>query len=329
MNRPIVIAAASIDQHAYGPVGRMLEENNYPVVIYKTDKVLDGSDTYSADISKSGELDINYNGTKIGPNDIGAAWYRKVGNFSIESAINDKAKHLYLVNEIRHFHEDIWSLYPEDIWLNDPRRMRQADQKMGQLLLAKKVGFSIPDTTISNDWGHIESKIIKEDDDEIIVKMIKGVVSENDSLKAMYTTSLNKDKVDKIRDKTVPFPGIYQPFIDKAKEWRVTVVGEDIYPAAIYTDSMAKVDWRTHQLTKSVQFVAEDLEDEVGEKCSNYLKEMGLKYGAFDLIESHDGDITFLECNPNGQYGWLEEEQGFPISRSISNELIKIAESTK
>lgn len=44
-------------------------------------------------------------------------------------------------------------------------------------------------------------------------------------------------------------------------------------------------------------------------------------------IEDPDGRIVFLECNPNGQYGWLEEQLGFPISQAIAGELIKIAKN--
>ncbi len=43
-------------------------------------------------------------------------------------------------------------------------------------------------------------------------------------------------------------------------------------------------------------------------------------HGAFDFIENEDG-ITFLECNLNGQYLWLEEDLGLPISEAIADEL--------
>ena len=103
--------------------------------------------------------------------------------------------------------------------------------------------------------------------------------------------------------------------------------GDDVYPAAIYTKSDAKDDWRKYQLTPSVEFKHEALPEDLEVKCVQYLTEMGLKFGAFDFIEKPDGEIVFLECNPNGQYGWLEEKLGFPISEAIANVLIKIARS--
>jgi glutathione synthase/RimK-type ligase-like ATP-grasp enzyme len=105
----------------------------------------------------------------------------------------------------------------------------------------------------------------------------------------------------------------------------VTAVGEKVFSAAIYTDASAKDDWRRLQTTAAVQFRKETLPEGVDEHCVQYLGKMGLKFGAFDFIETPDGEVVFLECNPNGQYGWLEEELGLPISEAVTLELIKIA----
>lgn len=72
-------------------------------------------------------------------------------------------------------------------------------------------------------------------------------------------------------------------------------------------------------------FRAESFPDEQKRRCFEYLSKVGLKFGAFDFIEADDGTITFLECNANGQYGWLEYELGFPISQAIADELVTIA----
>ena len=58
-----------------------------------------------------------------------------------------------------------------------------------------------------------------------------------------------------------------------------------------------------------------------------HLGRFGLRFGSFDFIEDHDGKITFLECNANGQYRWLEQGLGFPISNAITDELARIADS--
>jgi D-alanine-D-alanine ligase-like ATP-grasp enzyme len=36
------------------------------------------------------------------------------------------------------------------------------------------------------------------------------------------------------------------------------------------------------------------------------MQEFKLKYGRLDFIEENDS-FYFLECNPNGQFGWLDD----------------------
>jgi len=327
MEKPTLIAAASLDEHAYGPVSSILEQRGFPVIVYRTDMVLTDEERLCVDIGTDGELEISYDNRSIAPDSVSAAWCRKIGNFTLPNAAQDRAKQLYINNEIKYLHDTIWPLYPEDIWLNSPDRMRQADRKLGQLLVAHELGFSIPETVVSSSWEDISSRLLSENQ-QMVVKMVRGVINENDKIKALFTTLLDEAKVEEIRDTTTPFPGIYQPFIEKAREWRVTTVGDRVFAAAIYTNDEAKDDWRKHQLDPSlVEFRSEDFPDDLKEKCIKYLGKMGLKFGAFDFIEKPDGEIVFLECNPNGQYGWLEEALDLPISEAIADELVKIAKS--
>lgn len=120
-----------------------------------------------------------------------------------------------------------------------------------------------------------------------------------------------------------PFPAIYQEYMPKQREWRITVVGDEVFQAAIYTDEEAKDDWRKYQLTSKVTFKKEMMPDTEVERCVEFLKRLGLVYGAFDFIESYDEQITFLECNTNGQFRWLEDSLGFPVTDAIVSKLIE------
>ena len=57
-----------------------------------------------------------------------------------------------------------------------------------------------------------------------------------------------------------------------------------------------------------------------------YLKRMHLNFGCFDFIVTPDGEYVFLECNPNGQWLWIEEEPGMKISEAIAEALIRHAD---
>ena len=323
---PILIASSSIDEHAYGPVRHELESRGFPVVVYRTDRVLDGQENIHVNIGSGGSLTVEYGGVNITPDVIGAAWFRKVGSFALPNNAGDKARELYVRSEIGYMNEALWGSYPEEKWLNAPSKIRLADQKIGQLITARELGFSIPETVITGSWGDVETDLLNGDVGQIVAKTIRGVISRGGNMEAMYSTPLGINDIAMLRPNTTPFPGIYQPLIAKKKEWRTTVVGEQVFSAAIYTDDTAKDDWRILQQSDAVRFEQEDLPDTESQKCLEYLAKMGLKFGAFDFIQTPDDEIIFLECNPNGQYGWLEKQLGFPISRAISDELVAISE---
>lgn len=47
---------------------------------------------------------------------------------------------------------------------------------------------------------------------------------------------------------------------------------------------------------------------------------MSLVYGCFDLVSTPHGFLVY-ECNPAGQYLWLEHATGQPISAAIAAHL--------
>jgi hypothetical protein len=49
----------------------------------------------------------------------------------------------------------------------------------------------------------------------------------------------------------------------------------------------------------------------------------GLIYGAFDFVVTFDDQWTFLECNPGGQYGWLESATDAPLTATLAELLAK------
>lgn len=325
MKKPVLIAAASFDEHAYGPVSRLLEKQGYPVIVYRTDKLLASEDRFTIDL-RNGTPAIDYNGVSILSEDLSSAWYRKIASFGLPDVDTQLAKQLYMNNEVRALHDTIWpKFYPENFWLSSPTNIARADRKLGQLLLAREIGFSVPETVVSSSWESIITMLIPKGDAQIIVKMMRGVISDGNEIKSLPTTILDQQTIDTLSVYSSPFPGLYQPYVEKAREWRVTAVGDNVFPVAIYTDESARDDWRKHQNSSAVQFKKGKLPDIIVDQCILYLQRMGLGFGAFDLIERPDGQVVFLECNPNGQYGWLEEDLGLPISESIAAELIKIA----
>ncbi|MET8816308.1 hypothetical protein ABZW47_30445 [Streptomyces sp. NPDC004549] len=303
-----------------------LVRRGFPVVVYQTDEIMAGRQRFGLCVDSTGQLAVTCDGLDIAPDAIAAAWYWKVAGFRVADAERNVAKQLSMVNEIAQWNSSLWGLYPERLWLSSPSAVAVANQKLLQLVTARDVGFTIPRTVVGNDWDDIEAETAPDGSD-IIVKMMRGVLADQNRLKGLYTTPLDRSAIETLKESTIPFPGMFQPFLKKSREWRVTVVGDEVFPVAVHTDADARDDWRRMQNTPSVEFRVEPLPDGVADLCRAYLRRFSLRYGAFDLVEQPDGQVVFLECNPNGQHNWLEEKLGIPVADALAAELARTAEA--
>jgi len=318
-SKQIVIATNSGDHPNCHVVVAQLLDRGYEPIVIEADSIANGSASFSMGLTSSGEPQVTYKGQNLDVRRIGAAWFRRPHYYG---NIKNRLRWEMIREEYEAVHDSFCDLIPEDAWLNSPGRMRTADVKMPQLLTAASLGFEIPDSTITNDWEIVETLPSKE----VIIKFItrSTVPLDNGGYKALPTTILSRRKLPK---HGTPYPGLWQTFIPKKREWRITVVGDKVFCAAIYTGANAKNDWRQHQFDeKRVTFKAEELPRKYQKLCIAYTKHYGLHYGAFDLVERPDGSIVFLEINAAGQFMWIEEKLGLPISAAIVDCLIGIAE---
>jgi hypothetical protein len=48
-------------------------------------------------------------------------------------------------------------------------------------------------------------------------------------------------------------------------------------------------------------------------------RELGLSFAAIDLVLNQEGKYFFLEVNPSGQWLWVEDKTGLPISDAVAD----------
>lgn len=302
-------------------VAEKLADHGHAPIIYEADKVFSGEKPFDFQLEPTGKTRVAYGDVTFDPLEIDAAWVRWVHSVA-PGQIKDKFREMQINLFLRRFHANMFGTIPETVWLNSPLALERADRKIPQARLAASVGLTIPTTVITNKWSSItkmpEKKVAKKMPFNCLQSIKKKPV-------IFYTTALDNDATT-LPTQASPYPGYWQPFIPKAREWRVIVVGNKVFSAAIYTTKSAKNDWREHQNdAKKVKFVSEKFPEEEAKKCKALLKKLGLRYGAFDFVETPEGKIVFLEVNSNGQYGWLEQDAGLPVSAAIADELIRIA----
>jgi len=121
-------------------------------------------------------------------------------------------------------------------------------------------------------------------------------------------------------------PVIFQRRIEKKIDLRVTVVGDQVFAVSIDSQALkeTETDWR-HSSVSSLDHEVFDLPKDLGESCKLMVKRLQLRYGAIDLVMDKSGKYWFLECNPNGQWAWIENRTGLPISAAIVDEMEKIS----
>lgn len=199
---------------------------------------------------------------------------------------------------------------------------RPASSKMLQYKIAVEVGFDIPDTCFSNRKADIAQLAGRHD--YLTVKPIENSNiwdEENEVEWVFYTRKIESSSIsdapEEAFSQTVSF---VQNYVEKAYELRVTVIGSRVFACKIdsqrQTDDTGKTDWR-QGYEHGMKQTAVQLPEMVADRCIEYLRRMGLNFGCFDFIVTPEDRYVFLECNPNGQWLWVELATGLPISDSI------------
>jgi glutathione synthase/RimK-type ligase-like ATP-grasp enzyme len=139
----------------------------------------------------------------------------------------------------------------------------------------------------------------------------------------LFTRRVGKDELMRTINKIAHMPTLLQAYVPKASELRVTCVGDKVFCCRIHSQEgeLTREDVRFD--TRSLRH--ELVHDHLIEKLTRrYMKAMSLNFGCFDIGIVEDGSPVFFECNPNGQWLWIEEMTGAPIGRAIADLLMGV-----
>ena len=261
------------------------------------------------------------NGKILWGHEILSVWYRKPGfpdqfpyivseEIDRHNKLESKQFFLYLM----YYLADIYSIGNH---LYDKR----ANSKMIQSKIAVELGMNIAPTCLSN----VKEEIIRFSDDYeyIGLKCLRDHWMKTEDGK-VYDLSTQKvdSKLLKVQpeesfNQTVVFA---QQYIEKKYELRVTVMGPHLFTCKLDSQALTPLtgsfDWRQgyeHGLKHEI--ISTPLEKDMF--CKQYLRCLNLNFGCFDFIVTPKEDFVFLECNPNGQWGWIEDECHVPMSEAL------------
>jgi len=259
--------------------------------------------------------------------DIGAVWVRKSADFSYLSELEAQEKH-YADAETEHVLNGF--LYSLDCyWMNHPLAVRSACWKAEQSARAARLGFNIPSSLVTNQPNHVvefrarlPEQIITKPMSTSFLAADKVAVEERVA-GGLSTTLITDDHMQDI-EAVKEIPCLFQGYVPKAYEVRVTVIGQSVFAAKIHSqdDARTAIDFR--DFSAEVRYETYDLPTVIEERCRQFVHSYGLQYGAIDLIVTPDQEFFFLENNPAGQFWFVEQlVPELPMMNAIADCLIE------
>lgn len=209
---------------------------------------------------------------------------------------------------------------PDVLWVNRPDLAARAVYKPLQYSVAARAGLTVPTTLVTNRAPAVYRFTQSAPAGVVQKPLSTNLIFEDGQYKMGYTHLVTDVDLADLRGLDTTAHHL-QEWAPKVTECRAVVVGEDIFCVAIHAGSeQSYVDYRADFEHNTYEEI--ELPELVLKGMRMFMAELGLIYGAFDLVigppnEDGDQEISFLECNPGGQYQFLEVTAGVPITDSL------------
>lgn len=267
--------------------------------------------------SRGGELDLN---------EVTAVWHRRVNvagrlpremdpQLRFASAGESRAAAMGLLASLDVFRVD------------EEQRIRRAEHKPLQLRVAREVGLEVPRTLFTNDPAAVRD-FAAECEGGIVTKMLSSfaVYDGRGGEQVVFTNRVRAEDLADLEGLRL-CPMTFQESVPKRLELRATVVGGRVFTASIDSGAKARAadDWRREGAALVGEWEHYQLPPNVEGRLLRLADEFGLNYGAADFILTPDGRHVFLEINPAGEFFWLEQRPGLPVSAALADVLLGLA----
>lgn len=233
-------------------------------------------------------------------------------------------------NEWRAFYHLICKMYDGKV-LNS-LSSRYCMLKPFQQTLARSVGLNCPPTHITT---HKQSALgFCSDYGDIIMKSLSAAKVRpkpgSDSIPYnINTMRISSGDMSRSSDNSFhACPHFFQKEIKKKFELRIVYINRTFFAFKINSQihKYYEIDWRRGNLT--LDFIPYELPDFIQEMLTSFMEKIGLFSGSIDMIVDHEEEYWFLECNQDGQWGWLDPIVDGAISDEFARAFVRELELT-
>ena len=194
---------------------------------------------------------------------------------------------------------------------NMPSANYASTAKPLQYSMATGCGLKIPDTLITNSPAAVRNFLAGHER-----CILKGVslsgLETDDKHYAVFVHEINDEILASMDHRLPQCPVTVQELIDWSSAARILIIDEQIW--CFTTDRADRLDWRTDL---DANWRLSRIPSGIESSLIKLHRSMNLRYGCVDMLIDASGVWWFLETNANGQWLWLEEASGYPLSRNV------------
>jgi MvdC family ATP-grasp ribosomal peptide maturase len=261
-------------------------------------------------------------GEEIFADEVRAVWARKLWSPRMGDDLDERFRSMCVSESAAALEGFLDSLH-DARWVNDLDRQRDAENKQRQLRLAARAGLRVPRTLVTND-PDAARQFFAETGGQMVAKLLRPIEISMDAASSFVYTNRVREEDLAGAEALRHSPMVFQELIPKAFELRVACVAGRFFAGALDATGTSRghTDWR-RAAPEECRWQKAELPAEVESALQTLMSDLGLVFGAVDLICTPAGEHVFLEVNPGGEWGMLERDLDLPISEAIAEALIE------
>jgi glutathione synthase/RimK-type ligase-like ATP-grasp enzyme len=323
MTSRVLILSAWDDPHA-AALQWSLRKNNVDSII--TPSALSSADAKLSLWCDDGQTRIESNEFLSSSGDFRSVWNRRPAPPKITGCLD--ADRDFIFQQWRYFQKNIFDLGQQldgKLWVNHPPAAIRAESKLVQLDAARQAGLRFPEMVVTNDARDVQALIKRHG--RVIYKTFYPQSWQSASTGRIYDMGVALlDSSSDLPDAALAVcPGIFQRYVDKAYDVRITIVGAHMFAVRMLKRSgEAYLDWRQDVLAEETLMEPYTLSQATEDKLRDLMQRLGIVFGCADIVVDHDGNEHFLEVNQAGQFVFVEEKlPSVPLLRAMTAMLSK------
>lgn len=251
-----------------------------------------------------------------------AGWLHDTGAFSTARSLTGLDRDVSL-RECSSFLRG-YTLCTECNWLNDPKALEIASNKMFQLKTAADLGIPVPAFVVTNNPATART-FLRKYSPSIVKTLGTGYINYGRRSLKFYTRRVS-ELSDNFLEGLSSGPLMFQREIEKKREIRVTVVGSDCFSiefdCSLVPDRYVDIRQINYEDYRSGFRKATGVK-QIEAWSKAIVAKLNLSYAGIDWALDQSGSAFFLECNPLGSFKWSEICGDYKITEAIAHNLIR------